>query len=198
MRGPDAADVSPAGYSGHGGRLRANRFRPDSRFRRAGIGFDGRGSCRQHLGGLARQHALELALELVLGLAGGRHHLLEAVEFEHVELVDLDIDIDVGLLGLEFLAHDRALQDLRGRDERGESRRLRAVAGAQRGAADVDGDRDVGLALEDVERQRIDQSAVHQHAAVARDGREQRGQRHAGGDRAAQVAGSRGRLCSWA
>ena len=90
------------------------------------------------------EHALELALELLLGAAGGAQHLLEAVELEHVELVDLHVDVDVGLLGFELLAHDRALQDLRGGHQRGNGGRLQALAGAEGGTADVDGDRDVG------------------------------------------------------
>ena len=179
MRGPDALMLLPA---------RVSRFRPGRRRLRGGecgggsAGDDG----RQRLRSLAGEHAGELAPQLLLGRRRRGQHLLEAVEVEHVELVDLDIDVDVGLPGLELLAHDRALQDLRGRHQRGEGRRLRMLAGPDGGAADVDGHRDVGLAAEDVEGQRIDEPAVHQQATAEGDRREQRRQRDAGGNRGAQ------------
>ena len=38
----------------------------------------------------------------VLGRRRRGHHILEAVELEHVELVDLHVDVDVGLLAFSF------------------------------------------------------------------------------------------------
>ena len=71
---------------------------------------------------------------------------------------------------------------------------MRTLAGRDGRAADVDGDRDVGLPVEDVEGQRIGEPAIHEHAAVDRDGREQRRQRDAGRDRGAQRALGQDRL----
>ena len=166
QRQGDAVGVARRGaraaVGGHAGRLRVRRLRPASRFLRGGGSRPGRAG----LGGLARQHALELALQLLLGRLGRGQHLLEAVELQHVELVDIDVDVDVGLAGLELLAHDRALQDLRGRDQRGKRRGLRPLARPAGGAGDIDGDGDVGRSLQHVEGQRVDEAAVHQQAAA--------------------------------
>ena len=72
-----------------------------------------------------RARAASWRRKLSLAGAAAARISLEAVEVQHVELVDLDVDVDVGLPRLELLAHDRALQDLRGRHQRGEGRRLR-------------------------------------------------------------------------
>ena len=189
----DAGRASRRGGAvAHAGRLRrARRLSPAQTqpARRGRIGASGDASGRDEgLDRLARQHALQLALQLLLGGLGRGQHLLEAVELQHVEFVDIDIDVDVGLRGAELLAHDRALQDLRGRYQRGKGRGLQALAGAAGGAGHIDGDGDVGGAFQHVERQRVDEAAVHQQAVVALHAAEERRQRDAGGDGAAQVA----------
>jgi hypothetical protein len=104
------------------------------------------------------------------------------VEVEHRVLVHLHVDVDVWLLGLELLAHDGALQDLRGGDDGIEGGGRRMPAGSGGRAADVDSDDQVGLTAQDVEGERVHESAVHQHVALADDGGEDGGQRDAGGD----------------
>ena len=114
---------------------------------------------------------------------------LEAVEVQHVELVDLDVDVDVGLLGLELLAHDRALQDLRGR---------RSAPRRRMGWGRLPGPIEAPLTSMATTMSaspfRISKgSGLTRPPSISsrpstRDRREEGRQRHAGGDRAAQRA----------
>ncbi len=110
------------------------------------------------------------------------------MELQHVEFVDLHIDVDVGLLGLQFFPDDRPLQDLGRCHQRGEGRRCRLVGLRDGRAADIDCHDDVGIAFQNVERERIDEASIHQQPAIARDGGENGGQGHAGGNGTAQIA----------
>ena len=70
------------------------------------------GGGRQRFGGLRGEHAQQLAPQLFFRRHGGFQDGLEAVKLQHMEFVDLDVDIDVRLLRLELFAHNGALQDL--------------------------------------------------------------------------------------
>jgi len=127
--------------------------------------------------------AVELAFERFLGGKGRLHDLTEFVDFQNTKPADGHIDVDVGLRVLEFLANDGVLQHLRGRHQRFKRGRKFQLVRHRRAAADVDGNRDVGQPLDQVERQRIDHPAVEQQVPLVRDRREQRRQRHGGCDR---------------
>jgi hypothetical protein len=58
---------------------------------------------------LAPQDAFQLALQVLLCLSGCHDHVSESVKFQYVELVDFHVYVDIGLLCLQFLAHDRSL-----------------------------------------------------------------------------------------
>src|SRR4029450_12135531 len=105
------------------------------------------------------------ATQLFLGGRRCSHDVFKAVKVEHVIGVHLDVDVDVGLRHHELLAHDRALHDLRGGHQHGESGWMRPLAGHDGRAAHVDGDGDIGLSVKDVKWQRIGEAAVHEHAS---------------------------------
>ena len=87
----------------------------------------------------------------------------------------------------QLLANDGALEDeVAGEQRLPRFRRLAWPARRVGRAAGIDGDRQIGLAGDEIEGQRIDEAAVDQHAAVDLHRLKQDRQRHAGGDRLAQ------------
>ena len=58
------------------------------------------------------QRAVELALEFILDGKRGRQHFAKFMKVNDRERVDRTFDKDVGFERFEFLAHDRALQNL--------------------------------------------------------------------------------------
>jgi hypothetical protein len=125
----------------------------------------------------ARKPLRELALEVLLGVLGGRQDLTHVEEIHGREAADCRANEDIGRYRFQLLAGDGVEQDLRGPGEQIEGLRRPCPGAALWIAGDIDRHGDVGPLHHHVVRHRVDVAAVDQQATLQRDGPRQAGQR---------------------
>ena len=135
----------------------------------------------------------ERVAKLVRHADRGVENVARAMEVERTELAERGPDQHVGRARVQLARDHGAHHELVGSDQAVQRLRL-ATFVADRRAHHVDGDHQIGHALEDVERARIVDPAIHQHPTLPPDGPEHARNGGGSGERGVKVAAGKVQL----